>query len=295
MHLAVTGSSGLIGSALVEAAREAGHEVSRLVRRDPVGPEEIGWDCDAGFVDLDRLAGVDVVVHLAGETIAGRWTAARKRAILDSRVAGTTAIANAVAALDRTPALVCASAIGFYGDRADEILTEESPRGRGFLADVVAAWEQAADPARAAGARVVHVRTGIVLSRSGGALAKLLPPFRIGLGGRVGSGRQWWSWITLSDTVSAYLHAATNELEGPINATAPNPVTNAAFTKQLGIVLGRPSMLPLPTLAVRVGLGEMGRELLLEGQRVLPARLLDGGFMFAHENLAEGLAATLDR
>jgi uncharacterized protein (TIGR01777 family) len=295
MRLAISGSTGLIGSAVVAAAAEAGHEVRALVRRPAADPSEISWDAAAGSVDLDALAGVDAVIHLAGENIGARWTEARRRSVLASRVEGTRTIAEAIAQLDPRPALVCASAIGYYGDRVDEILTEESSRGSGFLADVVEAWEQAAQPARAAGARVVHLRNGIVLASEGGALAKLLTPFRLGLGGRVGAGSQWWSWIGLADTAAAYLHAATHALEGVVNVTAPTPVTNAQLVKALGRALHRPTVLPLPGFAVRAAFGQMGQEMLLEGQRVLPARLLDEGFAFAHPTVDEALAAALGR
>lgn len=295
MRIAVTGASGLIGSALLPALREAGHEPVALVRREPSGPEEIGWDPEAGTVDLAGLEGVGAIVHLAGENIGQRWTSSVKRRVLESRVNGTRTIAEAVAALDPVPVLVCASGIGYYGNRGDEILTEESSRGNGFLAEVAEAWEQAADPAREAGARVAHLRHAIVLSRDGGALQKLLTPFRLGGGGRVGSGTQWWAWISLDDTVAAYLHVLRSELEGPVNATSPNPTTNAHFVKALGRALHRPTVLPLPAFAVRAGLGEMGREMLLEGQRALPARLLDDGFAFSHPTIDAALAAALAR
>lgn len=265
----------------------------RLVRRPAGASDEIAWDPTGGTVDLDALAGTDAVVHLAGENIGARWTDARKRRILESRTEGTETIARAVAKLDPRPALVCASAVGYYGDRGDEILTEVSAKGSGFLSDVVDAWERAADPARAAGARVAHLRVGIVLAREGGALAKLLPPFRLGLGGRIGSGRQWWSWVSLGDTLAAYLYAATHDVDGPFNVTAPNPATNAALVKAIGRALHRPAVLPLPGIVVRAGLGGMGREMLLEGQRVLPARLLDAGFVFSHSTVDEGLEAAL--
>lgn len=295
MIVGITGATGLIGSALAERLSTEGHEVRRLVRRTAQTPGEVAWDPVAGTVDLDALAGADAIVHLAGASIERRWTAARKEAVLRSRVDGTGTIARAVAALEGRPALLCASGMGFYGSRGDEILTEESSRGTGFLADVVVAWEAAAQPARDAGARVVSFRHGIVLSRQGGALPKLLTPFRLGVGGRVGSGAQWWSWISLEDAVSAYVHALGSELEGPVNATAPEPVTNAAFVKALGKALHRPTMLPLPSLAVKAAFGEMGRELLLEGQRGLPARLLEDGFAFRHPTVAEAFAAALAR
>lgn len=295
MRIAVTGASGLIGSALLPALREAGHEPMALVRREPSGPQEVGWDPEAGTVDLGGLEGVGAIVHLAGENIGQRWTSSVRRRVLESRVNGTTTIAEAVASLDPTPVLVCASGIGYYGNRGDEILTEESSRGSGFLAEVAEAWEQAADPAREAGARVAHLRHAIVLSRDGGALQKLLTPFRLGAGGRVGSGKQWWSWVSLADTVAAYLHVIAGELEGPVNTTAPNPVTNAEFVKALGRALHRPTAIPLPAFAVRTGFGEMGREMLLEGQRALPARLHDDRFAFAHPTIDEALAAALAR
>jgi uncharacterized protein (TIGR01777 family) len=232
-------------------------------------------------------------VHLAGETIGQRWTSATKQRVLESRVEGTRVIAEAVAALDPAPVLLCASAIGYYGNRGDEIVTESSPRGSGFLADVVEAWEQAARPARDAGARVAHLRQGIVLSRDGGALQRLLTPFKLGVGGRVGSGRQWWSWVGLDDVVGAYRFALETELEGPVNVTSPNPATNAEFVKAVGRALGRPAVLPLPSFAVSAAFGQMGREMLLEGQRVLPERLTQAGFTFAHPALDEALAAAL--
>lgn len=295
MRIAVTGASGLVGSALVAGARAAGHDTVALVRRAALSPSEVQWDPEAGTVDLDALAGVDAIVHLAGETIGARWTRARRERVLRSRVDGTRTIAEAVGQLDPSPALICASATGFYGNRGDELLTEASPRGAGFLADVVDAWEQAAQPARDAGARVVHLRTGIVLARSGGALGKLLTPFRLGVGGRIGSGAQWWSWIGLDDTVAAYLHVLAHPLDGPVNATAPNPVTNAQFVRALGRALHRPTVLPLPAFAVSAAFGQMGREMLLEGQRVIPPRLLESGFRFAHATVDDALAAALAR
>jgi uncharacterized protein (TIGR01777 family) len=293
MRIATTGASGLIGSALVPALESDGHEVVRLVRREAHGPDEASWDPETGSVDTAALAGVDVVVHLAGETIGQRWTNATKQRVLESRVEGTRVIAEAVAALDPAPVLLCASAIGYYGNRGDEIVTESSPRGSGFLADVVEAWEQAARPARDAGARVAHLRQGIVLSRDGGALQRLLTPFKLGVGGRVGSGRQWWSWVGLDDVVGAYRFALETELEGPVNVTSPNPATNAEFVKAVGRALGRPAVLPLPSFAVSAAFGQMGREMLLEGQRVLPERLTQAGFTFAHPALDEALAAAL--
>ena len=293
MRIAITGASGLIGRALAPALEGDGHELVRLVRREAATAAEASWDPASGIVDVAALAGVDVVVHLAGETIGQRWTSSTKRKVLDSRVEGTRAIAEAVAALDPTPVLLCASAVGFYGNRGDEILTEASPRGSGFLADVVEAWERAAQPARDAGARVVHLRQGIVLSRQGGALQKLLTPFKLGVGGRIGGGRQWWSWVGLEDTVGAYRLALAGELEGPVNVTAPSPVTNAEFVQALGRALHRPSIVPLPSFAVSLGFGQMGREMLLDGQRVLPERLEQAGFDFQHPTIDAAMTAAL--
>lgn len=295
MHIAITGASGLIGRALVPALEAEGHEVVRLVRRPAEGPSEATWDPSAGVVDVAALGGVDAIVHLAGASLDARWTAKQKEAILRSRVDGTAAIARAVAALEGPPALISASGAGYYGDRGDEVLTEESQAGVGFLAEVAAAWESAAQPARDAGARVVTLRSGIVLSRQGGALARMLTPFRLGLGGRVGSGRQWWSWIGLNDAVAAYRHVLASTIDGPVNLTAPEPVTSAEFVKALGSALHRPTVFPLPAFAVRAAFGEMGQSLLLEGQRVLPARLLDDGFTFTTPTIGEALATALAR
>lgn len=293
MLVAVTGASGFLGSALVPALRGAGHDVRTLVRRPASGPGETSWDPAAGALDAAALEGVDAIVHLAGESIGQRWTAGVRDRVLRSRVDGTRLLAETIASLDPRPVLVCASAVGFYGDRGDEELTEASGRGSGFLADVVDAWERAADPAREAGARVVHLRQGMVLARHGGVLERLLLPFRLGLGGRVGSGLQWWSWISLDDTVAGYLHALGNELEGPVNLTAPAPARCRELVKALGDALHRPTVLPLPALAVKLAFGRMGEEMLLGGQRVLPARLERDGLAFAHPTLPGALAAAL--
>lgn len=294
MKLAVTGSSGLIGSALVPALRSAGHEVLTLVRREPADPSEVGWDPVAGTIDADALEGIDGAVHLAGATIAQRWTESAKREILDSRVRSGQLLAEALAHLEPRPAvLVSAGGAGYYGDRGDEELTEESQRGAGFLADVCVAWEASLDPARAAGIRVVSLRQGIVLTRQGGAIEKLLTPFRLGMGGRVGSGRQWWPWLTLHDAVRVYQHALAGDLQGPVNVAAPGAVTNAEFTKALGRALGRPTLFPLPAAAVRTMFGEMGVETLLGGQRLVTAKLERSGFAFEHDSIDEGLAAAL--
>jgi uncharacterized protein (TIGR01777 family) len=296
MKILVTGASGLIGSALVPSLESHGHGIARLTRSEPRAPGEFGWDPMAGALDRGALEGIDAVVHLAGESVAGRWTAAKKRRIRDSRVLGTRLIAEAAAARDPGPAvLVCASAVGYYGARGEEPVMEDGPPGEGFLADVVQEWERAADPARAAGIRVVHVRFGIVQSPRGGALHALLPLFRLGLGGRVGSGRQYLSWVAIDDVVGAIEHAlGSRSLSGPANVTAPEPVTNAAYAKTLGRVLGRPAVLPAPAPALRLALGEFAGEL-LSGQRVLPKRLREDGFEFRHPELEGALRHVLGR
>jgi uncharacterized protein len=294
VRVAVTGSSGLIGSALLPALREAGHLPIPIVRREP-GADEVGWDPDAGTIDAAGLIGAEAIVHLAGESLASRWTEARKRRILESRVAGTQLVAETAAALEPRPrVLLCASAIGIYGNRGDEVLTEMSPRGEGFLADVVEEWEAAAEPAREGEIRVVHVRQGLVLSRHGGALGQLLLPFRLGLGGRVGSGDQWWSWVTIDDVASAYVHLLEHPLAGPVNVVAPEPSRNRNFAKTLGRALHRPALAPFPTFAARAIFGEMGDELLLASQRVLPAALEASGFAFKQRALGDALASVLD-
>jgi len=287
MRIAMTGASGFIGKALSGRLVAEGHEILRLVRRAPA-PGEIRWDPYGGILDgSDQLEGVDAFIHLAGESIASRWSPARKRAIVESRVKGTALIAETLAVLHKKPkTFLCASAIGFYGDRGEEELTEGSHAGFGFLPESCQAWEAACEPARKASIRVVNLRTGIVLSPKGGALAQMLLPFKLGLGGTVGSGDQWMSWISLEDEVSAFLHALkTSSLEGPVNLTAPAPVTNRDFTKTLGKVLGRPTIFPLPAFMVKLIFGEMGQALLLEGQKVLPKKLEASGFPFAHPEL----------
>jgi uncharacterized protein (TIGR01777 family) len=296
VDVAVTGSSGLIGSALVRALHERGDRALRLVRRAPAASDEIAWDPAGGAIDAATLEGLSAVVHLAGYSIGTRWTSSRKRLIRDSRVDSTRLLATTLAQLERPPALlVCASAIGLYGERGDEVLTEDAPRGAGFLADVVEAGEAAADPAREAGIRVVHLRHGLVLARHGGALARLLLPFRLGLGGRVGSGRQWWSWVALEDVIRAYQHVIDGTLAGPVNVAAPEPATNLDFVRALGRALHRPAAMPFPAFAVRTLLGEMGDELLLTSQRVVPAALTSDGFAFSHPSLPEALGSALSR
>jgi len=275
-----------------------GHRVSRLVRRAPAeGRDEILFDIPAGRIDSSKLDGVDAVVHLAGENVAaGRWSQARKRRIHDSRVLGTRLIAETLAGLQRPPAvLVNASAIGFYGDRGDEILDETSEPGEGFLPETCLAWESATAAAETAGVRVVRLRIGVVLSAEGGALAKMAPIFRAGLGGKTGSGLQWMSWISLDDLVGAILFSLSCvDLSGPINAVSPRPETNAEFTRVLARVLRRPAIAAVPGIVVSTIFGEMGRELLLSSTRVLPRRLEQAGFEFGHTTLEAALRATLD-
>lgn len=288
MKVVVSGASGLIGSALRPHLVAAGHQVLPLRR-----PAD--WDPERGFIDPRALEGADVVVNLAGENVFGRWTAEKKRRIRHSRVEGTRIISDAIAALERRPAvLLAASAVGYYGDRGDEVLTEQSAPGDDFLAAVARDWEAATGSAGRAGVRVVNLRFGIVLSPKGGALGRLLPPFRLGLGGPVGSGRQYFSWIAMPDLLAAFLHLlAAAEITGPINVTAPNPVTNREFVKALGRVLGRPAVVPVPAFALRLAFGAEGAEMLRSGQRVVPDRLGRSGFQFRHSEIEAALRALL--
>jgi uncharacterized protein (TIGR01777 family) len=299
MRVLVSGSSGLVGSALVSLLTGGGHQVVRLVRAQPKDEaSEVRWDPEAGDIDGAGLKGVDAAVHLAGESIAaGRWTAAKKGRILESRVKGTRLLAEALAGLEPLPrALVSASAVGYYGDRGEEELREESGSGSAFLSEVCRQWEAATEPAAAGGIRVVNLRFGIMLSAAGGALPRLLTPFRLGAGGTVGSGRQFMSWIALDDVVGVILHALITEaLRGPVNAVAPQPVTNREFTKTLGRVLGRPTLFPLPAFAARLAFGEMADELLLASQRVEPARLLASGYSFRFPELEGALRHVLGK
>jgi uncharacterized protein len=302
LDVAVTGSSGLIGSALDPALARAGHRMVPVVRSTTARtsrPDALAWDPDAGTIDAAGLEGIGGVVHLAGENIgASRWNDAQKTRIRDSRVKGTALLAQTVAKLAKPPGvLISASGINVYGDRGDEILTEVSRPGEGFLADVCKAWEAATAPAEEAGIRVVHLRSGLVLSPAGGALDKMLTPFRLGLGGRLGSGAQWMSWISIDDEVGAIVHLLGEAAPaGPVNATAPNPVTNADFSKALARALRRPAVLPVPAPALRLLLGrEMADELLLASMRVLPTRLLDSGYAFGAPNLASALQQALAR
>jgi uncharacterized protein len=295
MKIAVTGASGLIGSALVPHLRGSGHDVMRLVRRPAASVDEISWDPRSGSVDLTRLEGTDAVIHLAGAGVGDhRWTDAYKREILDSRVDGTHTIVTAMTALEKRPAvLVSASAIGWYGDTGDRPVDESAPAGRGFLADVVRAWEAAAGPAAAAGIRVVHPRTGLVVSSKGGAWARMLPLFKAGLGGKLGSGRQYWSWISLRDEIRALVFLLENEaLSGPVNLTAPTPLTNAEVTSIMGTVLHRPTLLPAPAFALKAALGEFSTEV-LGSARVIPSVLESTGFTFEDPTLESALRAAL--
>lgn len=296
MRVAISGASGLIGRQLGAFLTTGGHEVLRLVRRE-AGPGEVRWDPARGTVDAAALEGVDAVVHLAGESVAGgRWTAARKKEILESRRAGTDALARALAGLDRKPKVfVSASAVGIYGDTKDREVDEASDPGSGFLADVCKAWEAAADPARAAGIRVVHPRIGVVLSAAGGALAELRTPFSFGVGGPVGSGEQWFPWISMDDTIGALHHLLTAQAEGPVNLVAPAPVRQRELASTLGRVLKRPAVMPLPAFAVRTLFGEMGSEVLLAGQRVKPRRLGELGFSWLRTDLEAALRMELGR
>jgi uncharacterized protein (TIGR01777 family) len=285
MKIAVTGATGLIGSALARSLQTAGHDVVRLRR-----PTD--WDPENHSVDTSVFRGVDAVIHLAGENIAGgRWTASRKLQIRESRVKGTRLIAETIAGLaERPQVLVSASAIGYYGDRGSDVLREESGPGDGFLADVCKQWEAATDPATRKGIRVVHLRTGIVLSKDGGALPKMLLPFKLGVGGRIGSGNQYWSWISLDDVCAAIQHCIqASTLHGAVNLVAPSPVTNQGFTKALGQVLGRPTIFPLPAFAARLALGEMADALLLASARVEPAKLQASRFVFRNKDLQPAL------
>jgi len=295
MKIAVTGASGLIGKPLVIHLREQGHDVYRMVRRATSSPDEITWNPESGFVDLDKLAGTEAVIHLAGAGVGDhRWTDAYKKEILDSRVKGTDTIARAMAALDPKPrVLVSASAIGFYGDTGDRVVTETDPAGHGFLADVVVAWEAAAHPASDAGIRVVHPRTGLVVAGDGGAWGRMFPLFKAGIGGKLGSGKQYWSWISLRDEISALTYLLENDsLSGPVNLTAPTPQTNAEITKVMGSVLGRPTLLAVPSIALKTVLGEFSSEV-LGSARVLPAVLEQKGFHFQDTTIESAIRQAL--
>ncbi|HVF51113.1 MAG TPA: TIGR01777 family oxidoreductase [Pyrinomonadaceae bacterium] len=303
MKIIVTGATGLVGSALIPALLAGGHQVTRLVRSEtrPAargGITDVQWNPADATIDAGALEGHDAAVHLAGENIAERWTEEKKRRLLESREKGTRLLSETLARLEHRPrVLVCASAVGFYGaERGDELLTEASTAGKDFLAEICLKWEAAADAARASGMRVVHLRIGIVLSGEGGALGKMLTPFKMGVGGRIGSGKQWMSWVAIDDVVGIIKHALRDEqMSGAVNTVAPAPVTNSEFTSTLGDVLGRPTIFPVPAFAVRLMFGEMGEALLLSGTRVEPARLRAAGYNFAYTNLADALRHVLKK
>lgn len=295
-RIVVAGASGLIGSALVPALVRAGHDVVRLVRRD-AGPGEVPWNPLAGQLDPAAIDGAHVVINLSGEGIAdGRWSAARKRALVESRVATTGLLANTIAQVAQPPgAFVSVSAVGYYGNRGDEVLDDSSPRGHGFLAELAGRWEEAAGPARGV-ARISHPRLGLVLSPRGGALPRMLLPFRLGLGGPLGNGRQWMNPASIDDTVAMIMTAAFDDgLSGSFNATGPEPVTNAIFTGVLASVLRRPAVLPVPAAVLRLAFGEMADEAILASQRVVPSTLLERGFTWQHPTLEAALRHVLGR
>jgi uncharacterized protein (TIGR01777 family) len=295
MKIAVTGASGLIGTALVPHLRSAGHEVVRLVRRPASAPDEVSWNPAAGTIDVAGLAGVHAIINLAGAGVGDhRWTDDYKREILNSRVDSTHTLVQAIRQMDAKPSvLVAGSAIGWYGDTGDRAVDESDPAGTGFLADVVRAWEAAADPAEELGVRVVHARTGLVVAKEGGAWARMFPLFKAGLGGKLGSGRQWWSWISLRDEVRALQFCMDTEaLRGPVNLTAPNPSTNAEVTAAMGRVLGRPTLLPAPAFALKAVLGEFSSEV-LGSARVVPSVLENAGFTWQDPTIESAIRTAL--
>jgi uncharacterized protein (TIGR01777 family) len=289
-RILVSGVSGPIGAALLPSLKTRGYEVARLVRGPATGENQIKWDPGKPIAP-DTVSGFDAVVHLAGESIVGRWTEEKKLKIRNSRVAGTAALAEALAQAKAKPqAFVCSSAIGYYGDRGDEVLNEESAPGTGFLPDVCREWETATKAAADAGIRTVQMRTGVVLSPKGGALGKMLTPFKMGVGGRIGSGRQWMSWIDVQDMVGAIHHILKSDLlQGPVNMVAPKPVTNQEFTKTLASVLSRPAIFPMPAFVVKLAFGEMGETVLLGSQRVEPSQLVASGYPFRFSHLRASL------
>jgi uncharacterized protein (TIGR01777 family) len=295
-RILVSGVSGPIGGGLLPSLKTRGYEVTRLVRGAATGDEQISWDPAKPIVP-DLVSGFDAVIHLAGESIVGRWTKTKKMKIRDSRTAGTAALAEALArAKDKPQVFICSSAVGYYGDRGNEVLNEESKAGFGFLPDVCREWEAATQAAAKAGIRTVQMRTGVVLSPRGGALGKMLTPFKMGLGGKLGDGRQWMSWIDVQDMVGAIHHILNSDLlQGPVNMVAPKPVTNAEFTKTLASVLSRPAILPVPASAVKLLFGEMGETVLLGSQRVEPTQLVMSGYPFRFSSLRASLENILKR
>src|SRR5918997_193848 len=296
MDVLISGATGLIGSVLARELEEGGTSTTRLTR-SPRSENDVRWDPDAGTID-GSLEGHDAVVHLAGESIAeGRWTPSRREGIMQSRKKGTRLLAQSVAGLASPPGvMVSASAVGYYGDRGNEVLREDSSPGSDFLAEVCKAWEAAADPARETGVRVVHPRFGIVLSPEGGALGTTLPLFKLGLGGRIGSGRQWWSWVALDDVVGAIVHGLTNDsVVGPVNVGSPNPMPNAEYTKVLGKVLNRPTIFAVPAPALRLVIGGMADALLLASQRMQPAKLQETGYPYRYPELEDVMRRLLGK
>ncbi len=295
-RILVSGASGPIGAALLPPLKTQGFAVTRLVRNSASGSDQIVWD-PSRPLSPDLVSGFDAVIHLAGESIVGRWTDAKKRRILESRAQGTGHLADAAAKASQPPRVfISASAIGFYGNRGDEVLREDSPSGEGFAAEICRQWESATQPAALAGIRTAQMRIGLVMSADGGALPAMLTPFRLGLGGRLGNGRQWWTWVSVRDVVGAIQHVLNHDaLSGPVNTVAPNPVTNAEFTRILASVLNRPAIFPMPASAVRLIFGEMGEELFLGSQRVEPAKLVATGYQFQHPDLKNALKEILQR
>jgi len=299
MKILISGASGLIGTHLIPTLETKGHEIYSLARKTPKNAHEIRWDAGKGFSDEDqsKLENFDAVIHLAGDNIASEnWSAEKKRLIRESRSTGTRVLVDALRKARNPPKnFVSASATGFYGNRGDEDLTESSPKGEGFLPDVCDEWEREARKAEDFGARVTMLRTGVVLTKDGGALEKMLTPFKFGVGGTVGSGKQYMSWIALEDVLDIYHFVLENAaLHGAVNATAPNPVTNEEFTEKFGKILNRPTILPVPEFAIKLLFGEMGERLLLEGNKVLPKKLQDAGFQFKFPNLEEALRQALN-
>ena len=291
-RIAITGASGLIGSALVGHLKSEGHTVQRLVRRATVAPDEIQWDPKTGFVDVEALRGVDAVIHLAGVGVGDkRWTKRYKSEILNSRLLGTTAIANAVAEV-KPQVFISASAIGWYGDSGNRAVVESDSVGNDFLAAVCREWEGAAD--LAGDVRTVKLRTGLVLDPTGGALGRMLPLFRFGLGGKLGSGKQWWSWITLHDVVRAIIFALEHPIAGPVNLTTPNPVTNQEFTAALARAMNRPALFPAPAIALKIVLGGFSSEV-LGSKKVMPTALSDAGFVWDYPHITNALTALIDQ
>ncbi len=301
MDIVVSGASGLIGTELVEKLKRDGHHIKFLTRSKSNSLDKIYWNLETGEIESSKLENVDAVIHLAGENISGknpiqgRWTDERKAKILNSRIKGTTLLSDTLAKLKNPPKVfISASAIGYYGDRGEETLNEKSSKGSGFLSDVCKSWENSADSARKKGIRVIHTRFGVVLSKDGGALKSMLLPYQMGVGGTIGSGKQYMSWIDISDVAGAISHLITSDVEGIVNVVSPNPVTNLEYTKSLGSVIHRLTIFPIPAVAINILFGEMGTELLLGSQKVLPSVLLDSGYKFNYPNVTYSLEHVLN-